>query len=536
MADDAGRTRVGMTPLLRRSIIGVGGALGLVALLFGILLAPVTMGSASGQSSSDLVAHDGTGSYSNPPCTATYENGVCISGISVDFGASTVTLTTTVGLATDPSTPEWDSSDAASFVEWHIATNGATYTGDGANNFQAIDGDSTQGGGFIGEITTYQSGPVCTSGNGVSGTYDLAADSYSISFPVSCIGAPTSLSVVGIYQYGYQGGNFTYDEETCCTVDFTSTLPTTTTTTATTSPPNTTTTSSTTTTTTSLPTTTTTSPPVTTTTTGSSSLPVTAHGYWLVGSDGGIFSFGAAQFQGSEGGTKLQRPVVGITPTADRGGYWLVASDGGIFSFGDTSFYGSIPGIGLGPAGSSAPKKLNAPIVGMVPTSDGRGYFMVASDGGIFGFGDANFEGSCPSIGGCSGAAVAVIPDASGNGYWLFTATGHVYAFGNAVDYGQPGPQFVPVTAAARTADGGGYWILFSNGVVVPYGDAAAYGGPAGLVGGSNPATSIFATSDGEGYWVATGNGSVYNYGDAPYDGSEAGTHLNGSIVAASGS
>ena len=45
-------------------------------------------------------------------------------------------------------------------------------------------------------------------------------------------------------------------------------------------------------------------------------------GYWLVGSDGGIFTFGSAQFYGSTGNLKLQRPVVGIVPTADRGGYW----------------------------------------------------------------------------------------------------------------------------------------------------------------------------------------------------------------------
>ena len=115
-----------------------------------------------------------------------------------------------------------------------------------------------------------------------------------------------------------------------------------------------------------------------------------------------------------------------------RDGYWLVASDGGIFSFGDSAFYGSIPGLGLHPAGSGLPNSLNAPIVGMVPTITGRGYFMVASDGGVFAFGDARFEGSCPGIGGCSGAAVAVMPDHSGNGYWLVTATGGVYAFGDA--------------------------------------------------------------------------------------------------------
>jgi hypothetical protein len=260
------------------------------------------------------------------------------------------------------------------------------------------------------------------------------------------------------------------------------------------------------------------------------------HGYWLVGSDGGIFSFGSALFHGSTGNLKLNRPVVGITPTTDEGGYWLVASDGGIFSFGDTQFYGSIPGLGLAPAGSTGPgRHLNAPIVGMVPSFDGGGYFLVGADGGVFAFGDATFEGSCPGIGGCAGAAVAVMPDASGKGYWLVTQTGHVYSFGDAQYYGAPGPQLVPVTAAVRTPDGKGYWILFSNGMVTTYGDAQYYGAPAGGTVGSDPATAIFASADGAGYWVATANGTVYNYGDAPTDGGMNGTKLNGAIIAGTG-
>ena len=259
------------------------------------------------------------------------------------------------------------------------------------------------------------------------------------------------------------------------------------------------------------------------------------HGYWLVGSDGGIFTFGSAQFYGSTGALTLQRPVVGITPTGDLGGYWLVASDGGIFTFGDAGFFGSIPGLGFAPAGTGAAKKLNAPIVGMVPSTDGGGYFMVGSDGGVFAFGDAKFEGSCPSIGGCSGAAVTVMPDATGNGYWLLTATGHIYTFGDATYYGAPGPQSVPVTSAVRTADGKGYWILFSNGAIACYGDAGNFGSPNGVFGGQNPATAIFATADGQGYWVASANGSVYTYGDAQFAGSMAGTRLNGAIIAATG-
>ena len=265
--------------------------------------------------------------------------------------------------------------------------------------------------------------------------------------------------------------------------------------------------------------------------------PVAQHGYWLVGSDGGIFTFGSAQFYGSTGSIHLQRPVVGITPTASRGGYWLVASDGGIFAFGNAGYYGSIPGSGLQPAGSGRPRSLNAPIVGMVPSSDGGGYFMVASDGGVFAFGDARFEGSCPGIGGCHGAAVAVVPDASGNGYWVVTSLGAVYTFGDAHDDGQPGQQGSAITSAAATSNGGGYWILDGAGQVFPFGDAAALGGmPAGSAGGFDPASAIFATSDGGGYWVVTALGKVSPFGDAPGDGDMSGTHLNGPIVAASGS
>ncbi len=259
------------------------------------------------------------------------------------------------------------------------------------------------------------------------------------------------------------------------------------------------------------------------------------HGYWLVGSDGGIFTLGAAPFYGSTGALTLQRPVVGMTVTADHAGYWLVAADGGVFSFGDAAFFGSIPGLGYAPAGSGGGKELNAPIVGMVPSSDGGGYFMVGADGGVFAFGDAKFEGSCPGIRGCAGAAVTVMPDASGNGYWLVTETGNVYAFGDATTFGAPGAQGSPITSATRTPDGNGYWILLANGTVDAFGDALNLGGPGGQTGGLNPATAIFSTSDGGGYWVSSATGAIFTFGDAPYDGGMNGTHLNGSIIAGTG-
>ena len=38
-------------------------------------------------------------------------------------------------------------------------------------------------------------------------------------------------------------------------------------------------------------------------------------GYWLQGSDGGIFTFGHAEFYGSMGGRHLNAPMVGIAAT-----------------------------------------------------------------------------------------------------------------------------------------------------------------------------------------------------------------------------
>jgi len=256
-------------------------------------------------------------------------------------------------------------------------------------------------------------------------------------------------------------------------------------------------------------------------------------GYWVAKSDGSVSSLGSATDFGSMAGQALAHPMVGIASTPDGGGYWLVGSDGGVFAFGDAGFYGSTPGLGLAPAGTAAGRHLNAPMAGVVPSVDDKGYFMVGSDGGVFAFGDARFEGSCPGIGGCSGSAVAVAPDASGSGYWLVTSTGRIYTFGDAPYFGAPGPQSSAITSMVRTPDGGGYWVLSANGQVFSYGDAAPMGSVS--ANASDPATAIIATADGGGYWVSSALGAVYAFGDAPYDGGMSGTHLNGTIIGATG-
>ena len=142
----------------------------------------------------------------------------------------------------------------------------------------------------------------------------------------------------------------------------------------------------------------------------------TGGGYWMVASDGGIFTFGDARFLGSLGALRLNAPVVGLAPTPSNDGYWLVATDGGIFAFGDAGFFGSLGSIAL-----------NAPVSGMIP--QGNGYMMVAVDGGIFAFGDSRFHGSLGDRAVPSPiAAVAVRRDRAG--YLMVDEDGRQHPFG----------------------------------------------------------------------------------------------------------
>jgi hypothetical protein len=57
-----------------------------------------------------------------------------------------------------------------------------------------------------------------------------------------------------------------------------------------------------------------------------------------------VFAFGSANFFGSAASLPRNAPVVGLLPTPDAGGYWLVGSDGGVYAYGDALFQGSMGG------------------------------------------------------------------------------------------------------------------------------------------------------------------------------------------------
>jgi hypothetical protein len=242
--------------------------------------------------------------------------------------------------------------------------------------------------------------------------------------------------------------------------------------------------------------------------------------YWMVASDGGIFSFGNAGFFGSTGGMALNQPIVGMAATADHGGYWLVASDGGIFAFGDANFFGSQGG-----------SPLNSPVVGMASTPDGRGYWLVASDGGVFAFGDAHFfgsEGGRP----LNAPIVGMAGTADGQGYWLVASDGGIFAYGDAAFHGSEGsrPLNKPVVGMAATSDGLGYWLVASDGGIFDFGDAGFFGS-AGGVGLNKPAVGLAPTPSDGGYWIAASDGGIFDYGDAKFEGSMGGVVLNKPVV-----
>jgi hypothetical protein len=186
--------------------------------------------------------------------------------------------------------------------------------------------------------------------------------------------------------------------------------------------------------------------------------PITAN-FWLVTPSGAVESYGVPSY-GAPGGP-LNRPIVSTLVDHTQGGYWLVASDGGIFAFGDAPFYGSTGAI-----------HLNQPIVGMAPTSDGKGYWMVAADGGVFSFGDAGFYGSTGNIT-LRQPIVSMSNTAADKGYWMVAADGGVFSFGDAKFLGSSaGTAPEPVSRLVATGTSDGYWVVQQNGTMQAFGAA----------------------------------------------------------------
>ena len=142
----------------------------------------------------------------------------------------------------------------------------------------------------------------------------------------------------------------------------------------------------------------------------------------------------------------LNRPIVAMAPRPTAGGYWLVASDGGIFTFGDAKFFGSEAAAGTG-----------VTIIGMQSSETGLGYSLIGQSGQIYPFGDAASPTTAGSVVSAIGGEVSASLDSdvttlvdqqapgNPNGLWL----------GGDPDYwrSSSGPGLAAAAVAAATGN-----------------------------------------------------------------------------------
>jgi hypothetical protein len=168
-------------------------------------------------------------------------------------------------------------------------------------------------------------------------------------------------------------------------------------------------------------------------------------GYREFAADGGVFDFGDAVFEGSLPGEKIfpTSPIAGATAypfgqgsNPNNAGYWLVGADGSIFTFGNAP-------SNLG----EATGQIFGKVVALATTPTGEGYYMFLQSGPVAAFGDA-----VKGLGGATNSDAPVVfgqSTSTGKGYWEFAADGGVFSFGDAPYEGSLGGIHLnaPITA-----------------------------------------------------------------------------------------
>lgn len=136
-------------------------------------------------------------------------------------------------------------------------------------------------------------------------------------------------------------------------------------------------------------------------------------GYWLVSRKGDVFAFGSAQDFGSADGEAGE--IVDIAATSTGRGYWLVSERGRVFAFGDAKRHGNA--------------QTNS-AVALVPSATGLGYRIATSGGGVHHLGDASARGQLDAA--PDAPIVDLVATPTGRGYWLVGQRGRAFPFGDA--------------------------------------------------------------------------------------------------------
>jgi hypothetical protein len=235
-------------------------------------------------------------------------------------------------------------------------------------------------------------------------------------------------------------------------------------------------------------------------------------GYWLLAHNGTVFGLGGAPNLGSAYFPAGAGDVVDIAGTPNGKGYWVVTSQGYVRAFGDAKFYGDPPALGVHPHDITA----------IAPTLDGHGYWLIGKDGGMFSFGDAAFHGSIPGLHLHVHDIVGMVASTNGSGYLLVGADGGVFTFGSAHFYGSLpgiGKHVHDIRAILPSSTGKGYVLVGADGGAFIFGTGVHFLGS--LPGEGihvHDIVGIALTPDDGGYFMAASAGPVYGFGNArPY-------------------
>jgi hypothetical protein len=204
-------------------------------------------------------------------------------------------------------------------------------------------------------------------------------------------------------------------------------------------------------------------------------------------------------------GAEGRKYITDLAMDSDGEGYGLVGTDGGVFCF-NTTFFGS---RGAGAVGTVA-------AIGSTPSGDGL--WVVNAGGEVFTVGNAPNYGRVedwPVLVDITNI-VSLEPTHTGSGYWIVSDGGWVFSFGDAADHGGVPGTGVYTADMARTPNSGGYWLLNEDGDVYAYGNAAYHGNAP--ISPGHSAVGI-AGSGGDGYYIASDDGAVYAFGNAVYRG-----------------
>ena len=274
-------------------------------------------------------------------------------------------------------------------------------------------------------------------------------------------------------------------------------------------------------------------------------------GYLLLTSNGGVFDFGV-QFRGAPASDPTRcapAPLPGRVPqpngtcgsiavTPSGAGYWVMNSvTGAIYAYGHASMFGSPQARFAGTSPEFLPEMRQ-----IVSSADGNGYWVYevgASDiGTVDHYGDAGFFGDTITlvrqhrVAAYNGRPVGMAATADGKGYWEVYSDGGVFAFGSARFLGSMAarPLAAPIVGITGSASGKGYWLVASDGGVFAFGDARFAGSRAGLP--HAPIIALTRNPVGPGYLLASNNGQIFTFGGAPFGGTLSTIGIHGHVSA----